>query len=99
MLDFYIDFDEMSEVAFNELNRLGSELMESYKANSIFKTCNYSTGVVEYHEYYPKKSKAIIDEIDRVLGKYYDLDETEIEFIINYNLRFRMGEESEEVDE
>ena len=37
------------------------------------KTAFYkATGNVEYNEYYPKKSKEIIDEIDAVLSDHYD---------------------------
>ena len=39
------------------------------------------------------KSKAIIDEIDRVLTKHYGFTEEELDFIINYDIKYRMGKE------
>jgi len=39
------------------------------------------------------KSKSIIDQIDVELGKHYGLNEDEINFIINYDIRFRCGGE------
>ena len=46
-----------------------------------------------YDEYYPKRSKSIIDEIDKVLAKHYDFTEEELDFIINYDIKYRMGDE------
>ena len=58
------------------------------------KKCTYkSTGYVEYDEYYPKLSKSIIDEIDKILAKYYNFTEEELDFIINYDIKYRMGDE------
>ncbi|PIP47610.1 MAG: hypothetical protein COX14_05630 [Chloroflexi bacterium CG23_combo_of_CG06-09_8_20_14_all_45_10] len=55
-----------------------------------------TTGQVTYDEFYPKYSKAIIDEIDRVLTKHYGFTEEELDFIINYDIKYRMGKDSEE---
>ena len=58
------------------------------------KICNYkSTGRVEYDEYYPKLSKRYIDEIDKVLAKHYGFTDEELDFIINYDIKYRMGDE------
>lgn len=43
-----------------------------------------------------KFSKPIIDEIDRVLANYYGLTDEELDFIINYDIKYRMGQHSEE---
>ena len=45
--------------------------------------------------YFPKLSKPIIDEIDKVLAKHYGFTEEELDFIINYDIKYRMGEELE----
>jgi hypothetical protein len=47
------------------------------------------------YEYYHKKSKPIIDEIDKVLAKHYGFTEEELDFIINYDIKYRMGSELE----
>ena len=41
------------------------------------------------------KSKPIIDEIDKVLAKHYGFTEEELDFIINYDIKYRMGDELE----
>jgi len=48
------------------------------------------------YEYYHKKSKHIIDEIDKVLAKHYGFTEEELDFIINYDIKYRMGKELED---
>ena len=49
-----------------------------------------------YDEFYPRKSKAIIDQIDLVLTKHYGLSEEESDYIINYDIKYRSGKDSEE---
>ncbi len=44
----------------------------------------------------PKHSKPIIDEIDRALARHYGLSDEELDFIINYDIKYRMGAELEE---
>ena len=36
-------------------------------------------------------NKSIIDEIDRVLAQHYGFSEEELDFIINYDIKYRMG--------
>lgn len=55
-----------------------------------------ATGRVEYDEFYMKKSKPIIDEIDKVLAKHYGFTDEELDFIINYDIKYRMGDELNE---
>jgi len=65
------------------------------KNHAYRKECNYkATGKVIYDEFYPKYSKPIIDEIDRVLAKHYGVTDEELDFIINYDIKYRMGRES-----
>ena len=41
----------------------------------------------------PHMAKPIIDEIDKVLAKHYGFTEEELDFIINYDIKYRMGDE------
>ena len=36
-------------------------------------------------------SKPIIDEIDTVLAEHYGFTDEELDFIINYDIKYRMG--------
>jgi predicted metal-dependent peptidase len=51
---------------------------------------------MRYKEYCPTQAKHVIDEIDKVLSKQYELTEVELDFIVNYDIKYRMGKELEE---
>ena len=73
------------------------ELMDDLEKKANLKIAYYkSTGKVEYNEYHPKLSKPIIDKIDSLLAKHYGFTEEELDFIINYDIKYRMGNELEE---
>ncbi len=42
----------------------------------------------------PKLSKPIIDELDRAMAKYYGFTAEELDFIINYDIKYRMGQDT-----
>lgn len=77
----------------NALLRLFDELMIDYENHKTRKETYYkATGKVVYDEYYPKYSKSIIDKIDELLAKHYGFTEEELDFIINYDIKYRMGD-------
>lgn len=77
------------------LSRIGRTLFSDYEKNSYKKDTYYkSTGRnVIYWEYYPKQSKSILDKIDKSLASLYNFTEEELDFIINYDIKYRMGDE------
>lgn len=60
--------------------------------NAIVKQADY-VKVSEFKEYRARLSKPLIDKIDRALQIPFGLSGDEIEFIINYDLRFRTDDE------
>jgi hypothetical protein len=54
---------------------------------------NSNSGKVVQDEYRANTAKPIIDEIDRVLAKHYGFTDEELDFIINYDIKYRMGRE------
>ena len=50
-----------------------------------------TTGRVEYDEFYMKLSKDVIDEIDRELAQHYGFTAKELDFILNYDIKYRLG--------
>jgi len=84
----------------SSLKNLTKKLMIDLKKESSRKTAFYkATGSVEYNEYYPKKSKDIIDKIDTVLADHYGFTSEELDFIINYDIKYRMGKELDNGEE
>jgi hypothetical protein len=97
---FPINLNELTKQWSTPLSTLCSSLMKDYKAKSKERTYVYkTTGTVVYDEFYPKLSKPIIDEIDRVIAKHYGFTDEELDFIINYDIKYRMGRDSGENDE
>jgi hypothetical protein len=43
---------------------------------------------------FPKHSKSIIDKIETVLAKHYGFTDDELDFIINYDIKYRMGRDN-----
>ena len=76
----------------------GKKLFKDYEKKKYTKSTHYKTtgNDVIYDEYYPKKSKLIIDEIDKILAKHYGFTKEELDFIINYDIKYRMGDELNE---
>ena len=52
------------------------------------------TGRTETQSFEIKKSKPIVDEIDRALAEHYGFTDEELDFIINYDIKYRMGREN-----
>lgn len=68
-------------------------LMNDLDQKSSIKNCFYkSTGQVAYQEFYPKKSKELIDKLDTLFAEKYCLTEGELDGIISYDIKFRMGD-------
>ena len=76
----------------------GKKLFKDYEKKKYTKSTHYKTtgNDVIYDEYYPKKSKLIIDEIDKIIARHYGFTEEELDFIINYDIKYRMGDELNE---
>ncbi|RKU09110.1 SAM-dependent methyltransferase [Candidatus Poribacteria bacterium] len=71
---------------------IAERLMADIKEKSRRRVYVYKTsGRVEYDEFYLKESKSIIDEIDHVLAQHYGLTDEELDFIINYDIKYRLG--------
>jgi len=90
--NFPISLEEIDDSIFQELNKTNQNLMKDYKKNAKRKECTYTTtGKVKYDEFFPGKSKHIMDKIDDLLSKHYKFNSEESEFIKNFSLTFRIG--------
>jgi hypothetical protein len=90
--NFPIGINQMSLSLKTRLGRLSASLMTNFKSNCQRKETRYqSTGRVVYDEFDQKPAKPIVDEIDRVLAEHYGFTDEELDFIINYDIKYRMG--------
>jgi len=98
---FAFDYAKLSDTTAHQLSQHGKKLMQSYADNLEWRTCNYigSIGECQVPFYRQGASKPIIDEIDRILAKHYGFTDEELDFIINYDNKYRVGRDSIESDE
>ncbi len=93
--------ESLSPETYDKLRSILERLMLSYKENSVLRTVEYAKKgniTVQYFNFRP--SKHIIDEIDRVLAQHYGFTDEELDFIINYDSKYRMGrDEGDESEE
>jgi hypothetical protein len=76
------------------LVEISARLMDDIRANSKRLKAKYrTTGNVEYDQFNPRLSKPIMDEIDRVPARHYGFTDAELDFIINYDIKYRMGDD------
>ncbi len=91
--DFPVDISSLSVDSRHSLISLCSKLMKDLNDNSKQVTINLKTGQAKVQQFFPHKSKNIIDKIDMVLAEHYGFTEEELDFIINYDIKYRMGKE------
>jgi hypothetical protein len=65
-------------------------LMNDFRSNAQ----HLKRGKSDSYTVYARKSKHIIDDIDRILARHYGFTAEEWGFIINYDIKYRMGHDS-----
>ena len=73
--------------------------MRDLERNSVERTMRFSYDTLTVQCIYPKASKPIIDKIDTVLARHYGFTNEELDFIINYDIKYRVGAEDDSDEE
>lgn len=77
------------------LASLGAKYIKDLKRNSEMHVRQQKrTGKTKTQLFKVSKSKPIIDQIDKILACHYKLTEEELDFIINYDIKYRMSGEA-----
>ncbi len=71
--------------------KLQEELLIAYNTSSTTRVRRGKHIQVEEINFDVHKAKPIIDEIDRALAQHYGFTPEELDFIINYDIKYRMG--------
>jgi len=79
----------ISKAYIEDLER-NSEMLQRVQKNK---------GITQTQSFKILLSKPIIDQIDQMLAENYRFTEEELDFIINYDIKYRMGKELENGDE
>jgi hypothetical protein len=72
-------------------------LMYQLNQSAQRKTIRTQQGhIIEYDEVKAFKAKQAIDEIDKTLGFLFGFDKSEIDFVINFEIKYRLGSDLDE---
>lgn len=78
----------------DSIRQLSDKMEKNLRQNASYYTINSKTnGATDTVTYRKQLSKDVMDEIDKVLAKHYGFTEEELDFIINYDIKYRMGDE------
>ena len=80
---FHID---MNADLKKKLKRVGERHLTKLKS-----TKEHRPGAMSYDQYRPAQAKTEADQIDIILAKHYNLTEEELDYIINYDYKYRMS--------
>ena len=75
----------------DEISRLARSLMVDFEKNSLSKSITTKAGKIQYQEFSPKNAKPIIDEIDEVVASAWGLAPESMDYLINYDIKYRLG--------
>jgi hypothetical protein len=88
MFGFFFSYPENAK----NFIELSEQLEKSLQENASYYTINSVTrGANETVTYNKDLTKPIMDKIDTVLAEHYGFTEAELDFIINYDIKYRMG--------
>jgi len=92
VLGLPLNIDDMPLMIRKDLRKLAGQLAEELQVHSEMRGMRFkAAGMLTIQCLFPGKSKTIIDEIDRVLAQHYGFTDEELDFVINYDVKYRMG--------
>ena len=80
-------FDVGDIDALEKVSAIARELMDDIAEKSEVK----KQGKLTIQQTFPRLSKTIIDRVDTALAEHYGFTDEELDFIINYDIEYRMG--------
>ena len=93
---FHIPYKKLLEnpEIIKKIEEVYNEYLNDIEKNAIVKKTTQYKKIKEFKEYRIRKSKHIIDKIDDLICPLYGMTEQEIDFIKNYEIKFRLSDES-----
>jgi hypothetical protein len=89
---FPCSIDGMDKAIAKSLQGKVQKLMHDFKSNSIWIKNEYKNHrKLSIQSFQPRLSKPIIDEIDTDLALHYGINDKELDFIKNFDLKYRIG--------
>jgi Eco57I restriction-modification methylase len=97
VLGFPLSIDKIPPAIQQNLCKLATRLAADLQAHSELRKMSFKhIGTLSIQCMYPGRSKPIINEIDRVLAQHYGFTGEELDFIINYDIKYRLARDIDE---
>ncbi|MDH5719845.1 MAG: Eco57I restriction-modification methylase domain-containing protein [Spirochaetia bacterium] len=97
--NFWFDFQYLDNKLYLEINDYSKKYSENIEKKAIWQKEEKKDGTIKkYRRYFPQTCKHYSDEIDKALAKHYGFNAEELDFIINYDIKYRMGLSSKSND-
>lgn len=97
VMTFPFTISDLTDDQARELVEKGRELMTKLQKNSYYQEAYYKEyGNLKMQVFQPRITKSVIDDIDEILSNHYGFTEEELDFIINYDIKYRLGKELQE---
>lgn len=87
LFGFRFSYPEEHSSLYRSLHALCQDLMTDFQFNAK----HLKRGQTNSYTFYARKSKMIIDEIDRLLAIHYGFTDAELAFLLNYDRKYRLG--------
>jgi len=92
VLGLPLSMNEIPVTIQQDLRKLAAQLAADLQAHSELRRMSFKhSGILTIQCIFPGKSKSIIDEIDRLLAQHYGFTDEELDFIINYEIKYRLA--------
>lgn len=88
---FRLDLARATTGRESDWAELADALSDSLKSTSEYRNMKFKHDHLRVQCIIPKKSKMIIDRVDLALGQHYGFTADETDFIINYDIKYRLG--------
>jgi hypothetical protein len=95
VLSLPIELLQVVEKEGTQVAKLAKSLSENLQRTSETRKMKFKDDVLKVQCIIPRFSKPILDEIDRVLARHYGFTAEELDFIINYDIKYRLGRDNE----
>ncbi|EFO81351.1 hypothetical protein OSCT_0786 [Oscillochloris trichoides DG-6] len=90
---------DVSKSDFKRFTELEQQLLAVYYNNQTTRSRRGELISTDEINFDVGKAKPVLDEIDRVLARHYGFSDEELDFIINYDIKYRMGRGEAEEEE
>lgn len=93
------DLSEIIKYCGSQVGELSKALSTNLQRTAEFREMRFNNDTMKVQCIIPRYSKGIIDKIDEFLAGHYGFTDEELDFIINYDIKYRLGQSEENGDE